>query len=41
MGKYGKKELSYQTCNPEISPADFDLLPKFKKSLNGERFGSS
>jgi len=38
LEKYGWQVLPYPPYIPDMSPPEFDLFPKLKKSLHGERF---
>jgi transposase len=38
--KYGWQMLPHLPYIPDLSPPDFDLLPKLKKPLCGKRFRS-
>jgi histone-lysine N-methyltransferase SETMAR len=40
LEKYGWQVLPHPPYSPDMSPPDFDLFPKLKKSLRGERFRS-
>jgi histone-lysine N-methyltransferase SETMAR len=40
LEKYGWQVLPHPPYSPDISPSDFDLFPKLKKSLRGKRFRS-
>jgi transposase len=40
LEKYGWQELPHPPYSPDMSPPDFDLFPKLKKSLRGKRFRS-
>jgi transposase len=37
---FGWQVLSHPPYSPDMSPSDFDLFPKSKKSLRGKRFRS-
>jgi histone-lysine N-methyltransferase SETMAR len=41
LEKYGWQVLSHPPYGPDMSPPDFDLFPKLKKSLRGKRFRST
>ena len=40
LEKYGWQMLPHPPYSPDMSPPDFELLPKSKKPLRGKRFGS-
>jgi hypothetical protein len=40
LGKYRWQVLPHPTYSPDINPPGFDLFPKLKKPLRGERFRS-
>ena len=40
LEKYGWQVLPHPPYSPDMSPPDFDLFPRLKKPLRGERFSS-
>jgi len=40
LEKYGWQVLPHPLYSPDVSPPDFDLIPKLKKPLRGKRFRS-
>jgi transposase len=40
LEKYGWQVLPHPLYSPDMSPPDFDLFPKLKKTLRGKRFRS-
>ena len=41
LEKYGWEVLPHPPYSPNLSPPDFDLFPKLKKTLRGKRFATT
>ena len=40
LEKYGWEVLPHPPYSPDLSPPDFELFPKLKKTLRGKRFAT-
>ncbi|GFR25121.1 histone-lysine N-methyltransferase SETMAR [Trichonephila clavata] len=40
LQRWGWEELEHPPYSPNISPCDFDLIPKIKEQIRGRRFAT-